>query len=142
MKLFSLLLLIISSAYAVETPVTKNIQDPALKWGPCPEIFPQGCEMTVLHGNPSQANADIYLRVPANYTIPAHTHTSAEHMTLVSGELKVKYQGAEPFTLKSGYYAYGPAGVPHEAKCMGTTSCILEVGFEKPIDAKAYKDRL
>lgn len=142
MKLFGLLFLIISSAYAVEAPVTKNINDPSLKWGPCPAIFPQGCEMTVLHGNPSAANADVYLRVPANYTIPAHSHTSAEHMTLVSGELKVKYQGTEPFTMNSGNYAYGPAGVPHEAKCVGSTPCILEVGFEKPVDAKAFKGRL
>jgi len=80
--------------------------------------------------------------VPANYTIPAHKHTSAETHDSCSGELNVKYQRSEPFTLNSGNYAYGPAGVPHEAKCVGETSCVLEVGIEKPVDAKAFKGKL
>ena len=142
MKLFCLLFFITINTFAVEAPVVKNIHDPALKWGLCPAIFPKGCEMTVLHGKPTESNADIYLRVPANYTIPAHSHTSAEHMTLVAGELNVKYQGSEAFTLNSGNYAYGPAGVPHEAKCVGSESCVLEVGFEKPVDAKPFKGKL
>jgi quercetin dioxygenase-like cupin family protein len=142
MKLFGLILFFASSAFAVEAPVVHTVNDANLKWGPCPEIFPKGCEMTVIHGAPAQANADVYMKVPANYTIPAHSHTSPEHMTLVKGQLNVKYKGSEPFTLNAGNYAYGPAGIPHEAKCVGTESCVLEVGFEKPVDAKAFKGKL
>lgn len=142
MKLFGLLFLFAVSAYAVEAPVIRTMNDKDLKWGPCPEIFPKGCEMTVIHGAPSQANADVYMKVPSNYTIPAHSHTSAEHITLVSGELKVKYQGSQEVMMKNGTYAYGPAGVPHEAKCVSTESCVLSVGFEKPVDAKPFNGKL
>lgn len=142
MKYFGLLFLIISIAYAGNAPVIRTMNDKDLKWGPCPEIFPKGCEMTVIHGAPSQANADVYMKVPSNYTIPAHSHTSAEHMTLVSGELKVKYQGSEEVTMRNGTYAYGPAGVPHEAKCVSAESCVLSVGFEKPVDAKPFTGKL
>lgn len=142
MKLLSILFLFSSAVFAAEAPVHRTINDKNLKWGPCPEIFPQGCEMTVLHGAPDKPNADIYLRVPANYQLPAHTHTSPEHITVVSGEMNVKYQGSEAFKLSQGSYAYGPAGVPHQATCVGTTACVLSITFEKPVDAKPYSGKM
>ena len=38
-------------------PLAKEVQ-----WGPCPPIFAKGCEIAVLHGNPANPNADIWLR--------------------------------------------------------------------------------
>lgn len=36
-----------------EAPVTRSAGD-ALQWGPCPAIFPSGCEIAVLHGDPAK----------------------------------------------------------------------------------------
>ena len=80
-----------------------------LQWGDCPAIFPPGCKIAVLHGNPAEPGADVFLRVPSGYTIPAHSHTSAERMVLVSGQLDVTYAGHPTVSLKRGDYAYGPA---------------------------------
>ena len=113
--------------------------DPGLKWGPCPEIFPAGCEIAVLHGDPTKANADIFLRVPSNYEIPPHSHTSAERMILVTGEMQVAYKGQSPATLSVGSYAYGPAGAPHKAKCLSADPCTLFIAFELPVDAKPHE---
>jgi quercetin dioxygenase-like cupin family protein len=115
---------------------------PDLKWGPCPPIFPAGCQIAVLHGDPSQPNADIYLRVPGGYTIPTHTHTSAERMVLTTGKLKVKYKGAKMTTLTVAEYAFGPAGLPHVAKCVSKTPCTLFIAFEGPVDALAFTGTL
>jgi len=104
-------------AAASVTPLTREVADANLQWGPCPQIFPAGCEISVLHGNPAEPNADIFLRVPAGYAIPPHRHTSAERMVLVEGELLLQYQGAERQTLSAGEYAYGPAGLAHSAAC-------------------------
>jgi mannose-6-phosphate isomerase-like protein (cupin superfamily) len=109
--------------------------DPGLKWGPCPEIFPAGCEIAVLHGDPATANADVFLRVPSNYEIPPHSHTSAERMILATGELQVVYKGQPPATLTVGSYAYGPANAPHKAKCLSSEPCTLFIAFETPVDA-------
>ena len=68
-----------------DKPVALDAHDAQLKWGPCPPLFPKGCEIAVLRGDPSEPNADVFLKVPANYTIPPHWHTSAERMVLVSG---------------------------------------------------------
>jgi len=116
--------------------------DAALQWGPCPAIMPAGCEIAVLHGDPAKPNADIYLRVPAGAEIPAHSHTSAERMILVSGDLDVTYQGQAPSKLKPGSYAYGPAKAPHKGTCVGPDPCTLFIAFELPIDATPYEGAL
>jgi quercetin dioxygenase-like cupin family protein len=122
---------------ASSTPLTHSI-DSDLPWGPCPPIFPEGCQIGVLQGDPAAPNADIFLRVPAGLGLPAHTHTSAERMILVSGELRVKYLGAPPVNLQPGYYAYGPASLPHNATCVSSENCTLFIAFEGPVDAIAF----
>ena len=118
-----------SGASTADTPLALKVSSPDLKWGPCPAIFPAGCKIAVLHGDPSQPNADIYLRVPGGYTIPTHSHTSAERMVLVTGKLKVQYKGSKMTPLNVAEYAFGPAGLPHVAKCVSKTPCTLFIAF-------------
>ena len=115
-------------------PVTATVNS-ALQWGPCPAIFPAGCQIAVLNGDPAKPNADVFLRVPGGYTIPPHSHTSPERIVLVEGQLTVHYQGSSAEDLTQGEYAYGPAGLPHVAICKGTGPCTLFIAFEGPVDA-------
>ena len=143
MKFLIIFLSLVTTAFAAaDKPVVRTMNDAHIKWGPCPELFPKGCEIGVLHGDPAKKETDVYLRVPAQYDIPAHTHTSAEHMTLISGTLDVKYKGEAEVTLKPGTYAYGPAGHAHQAKCEGPEACVLFISFDEPVDAKAYTGKL
>jgi quercetin dioxygenase-like cupin family protein len=112
--------------------------DPALEWGPCPPIFPAGCEIAVLHGDAARPNADVFLKVPPRYEIPPHWHTSAERMVLVAGEMHVTYQGQAMSILKPGTYAYGPAKLPHAASCVGGDACVLFIAFESAVDAHSF----
>jgi quercetin dioxygenase-like cupin family protein len=123
---------------ASEVAITRSEADKALQWGGCPPIFPAGCQISVLHGDPAQPNADIFLRVPGGLELANHTHTSAERIVLVSGKLQVQYQGQAPATLRAGDYAYGPAGLPHTAKCLSRAPCTLFIAFEQAVDANAY----
>ena len=118
-----------------EKPLTLAFDDPQLKWNACPPLFPKGCEIAVLHGDPAKPNADVFFKVPANYTIPLHGHTSAERMVLVSGELHVEYGRYSPAVLKPGTYAYGPSKAPHKAFCTDSSPCVLFIAFESPVDA-------
>lgn len=127
-----------SAVVAADAPLALAAADPSLQWGPCPAIFPKGCEIAVLHGDPAGPNADIMLRVPSGHRLPPHTHTSAERMILVSGRLEVKYRGTASATLHPGMYAYGPAGLPHRATCKGGEACTLFIAFEGPVDAAAF----
>ncbi len=111
---------------------------PGLKWGPCPALFPAGCQIAVLQGDPGKENADVFLRVPGKTLLPPHWHTSAEHMILVSGRLEVHYKGQASTTLNAGDYAYGPPKLPHLARCASKGPCQLFISFDLPVDAEPY----
>jgi len=139
------LLGLLGSGAMAEAPVSEpalaiGMEDAKLQWGPCPAFIPQGCEIAVLHGDPARENADIFFKVPADFTVPRHWHTSAERMVLVSGEMRVTYDGQETATLKAGMYAYGPAELPHEAHCAAGAPCVLFIAFEAPVDAMPMED--
>ena len=119
-----------------EAPLARTLADEALAWGPCPPVFPAGCEIAVLHGDTAKPNADVFFKVPANYSIPHHWHTSAERMVLVTGELHVTYDGHPTAALKPGMYAYGPATAPHRADCRSSGPCVLFIAFEGPVDVQ------
>jgi quercetin dioxygenase-like cupin family protein len=118
-----------------EQAISRTAGDSALQWGGCPDFLPAGCAIAVLHGDPSQPNADVFFKVPARSEIPLHSHTSAERMVLVAGELEVAYQGQAPVRLTPGTYAYGPPGRPHAGRCVSDVACILFIAFESAVDA-------
>lgn len=122
-------------AAADDAPVVISADDESLEWGPCPEFLPEGCAIAVLHGDPSQPNADVFFKVPGGAAIPWHGHTSAERMILVSGQMLVTYEGHEPAVVRPGDYAWGPPGLAHEAHCAEGDPCILFIAFEQPVDA-------
>lgn len=126
-----------SEEAAPERALTRRAADMELQWGPCPDFFPAGCQIAVLHGDPAKPNADVFFRVPARYELPAHWHTSPERMVLVSGELHVTYDGQEPAILRPGTYAYGPAKAVHRGRCASAEPCVLFIAFEGPVDATA-----
>jgi quercetin dioxygenase-like cupin family protein len=133
----SMFLLSVASAQdaSKEPALANTFKDSRLKWGPCPAFIPKGCEIAVLHGDPAKNNADVFFKVPANFEIPRHWHSSAERMVLVSGKLEVAYDGQKPVVLRPGMYAYGPAKLPHKAFCAKGEPCVLFIAFESPIDA-------
>lgn len=130
-------LLITAAAQGPERPLAISHDDAAIVWSACPAVFPSGCELTVLHGDPAAPGADVLLRVAPGQTLPEHSHTSAERMMLAAGRLVVKYRGAEEATLTPGSYAFGPAGLPHRATCASTDPCVLFIAFDGPVDATA-----
>ncbi len=123
------------AAGAGELALATAADNPGLQWGPCPDFLPAGCGIAVLHGDPAKPNADVLFKVPGQSDIPLHTHTSAERMVLVAGELLVTYEGQASARLLPGMYAYGPAGRPHSGRCVSDVPCVLVIAFEGPVDA-------
>lgn len=109
--------------------------DGSLQWDSCPDFLPQGCAIVVLNGDPEGDAADAFFKVPGGAVIPRHRHTAAERMVLVSGSLRVTYDGHDPIELETGMYAYGPAGLPHDGECAPGADCVLFITFDGPVDA-------
>jgi mannose-6-phosphate isomerase-like protein (cupin superfamily) len=115
--------------------LARTASDSTLIWGDCPPFMPSGCQLAALRGDPAQANADMLLRVPGQSRIDRHWHSSAERMVLIEGEMEVTYDNQGPLTIRPGDYAYGPARLPHSARCRSTVRCVLFIAFEGPVDA-------
>ena len=136
---FVFLLLFSSSAYAEEKALVISHKDSTLQWGGCPAFIPKGCQIAILNGDPAKNNLDIFFKVPGDFHIPYHNHTSQERMVLVSGTLDVTYDNHEKETIHTGDYAFGPAKLPHTAYCHKGEECVLYIGFVAPLDAMPIK---
>jgi quercetin dioxygenase-like cupin family protein len=136
LSLFFLSSLCISEGIASDKALAFSYNDTSLAWRPCPEFLGEACKIAVLHGDPAKENLDIFFKVPADYPIPHHWHTSAERMVLVAGKMTVTYDNQESEVLTKGMYAYGPSKRPHTAYCeKGEEPCVLFIAFEETIDA-------
>ena len=124
-----------------ETPdqeaFTWTHDDDGIDWGPCPAFMPEGCELALIQALDQEEgrNVDALFKLDPGTTVPMHWHTSAERMVLLSGDIRVNYQGQPPTTFGPLTYAYGPAGLPHETRCEGGEACVLFIAFEEPVDA-------
>jgi anti-sigma factor ChrR (cupin superfamily) len=133
-------------ARAASPPVTGvpaftwTTHDPEVPWSECPfDWMPDGCELAVIQSlDEDGLNADAFFKMEPGTTVPVHWHTSTERMVLLSGVMEVDYKGQPPVTLHAGTYAYGPAKLPHETRCLDAGNddpCILLIVFEDPVDA-------
>jgi mannose-6-phosphate isomerase-like protein (cupin superfamily) len=120
---------------AGEPALAYKHDDRRLQWGPCPAFIGEGCEIAVLHGDPARPNLDVLFKVPGDFKIPHHWHTSAERMVLVSGNMTVTYDNQKTERIETGMYAYGPSKHPHKAYCEKGEPCVLFIAFEEPLDA-------
>jgi len=135
LSIIFVVLCMFSVLQANESALVFSHDDKALKWGPCPAFIGKGCEIAVLHGDPAKNNLDLFFKVPADFTIPHHWHTSSERMVLVSGNLRVTYDNQKPELIKTGMYAFGPSKLPHTAYCEKGDPCVLFIAFVEPLDA-------
>lgn len=123
-----------SNLQAHEPALVIDPNNTSLQWGPCPAFIGEGCQISVLHGNQAKSNLDIFFKVPADFKILNHWHTSAERMVLVSGNLEVMYDDQDTILIKTGMYAYAPAKHPHTVYCKKRKPCVLFIAFEEPLD--------
>ena len=125
----------------IEKSIVKTINDTDLQWGPCPSFMPDGCNIAVLHGDPSKNNVDILFKIRGGSEIPNHFHSSPERMILLSGRLSVTYEDETTQVMETGSYAYGPSNKKHTAKCLSKEPCVIFIAFEDPLDAFAVKTK-
>ncbi|MEY2504902.1 MAG: hypothetical protein QOG27_1182 [Verrucomicrobiota bacterium] len=110
-----------------------------LKWGDAPPSLPAGAKIAVLEGDPKKEGLfTIRLQMPAGFKIPAHTHPTAEHVTVISGTLNLgmgpKFDEATAKAMTAGAYAVMPAGMQHFAG--SKEGCIVQIHAMGPFEVK------
>lgn len=116
----------LATVIILAAPVTAAAQAPALTWGPAPAVFPAGARMAVLQGDPGKAELfTVRLQMPAGYTIPPHWHPTDEHVTVISGALKLgmgeKIDQSHATRLPAGGFVTAGAKMNHWAQATGKT---------------------
>ncbi len=116
-------------------PMTVTSVDKDLVWRDCDDYFPPGCETAVVRSEAGpKGNTDIYFRVPPNYTIPKHWHSSEERITVLTGKMKLLSEGEAESIVTKGAYLYGPPKHPHGGYCFPGEVCLLAINFSKGAD--------
>jgi quercetin dioxygenase-like cupin family protein len=114
-----------TKAHVLQTPAEAT-------WGPAPPFVQAGAQIAVLSGDPGKpAPYSLRFKLPANYSIAAHSHPTDENVVILSGALtfgmgdKLAKGAAGNKTLAPGGYAMMPAGMNHFAYTTGETVVVL-----------------
>jgi quercetin dioxygenase-like cupin family protein len=109
-----------------------------LVWVPLEaEGVPPGPEMAVLRGDGKAAGFEVVVRLPAHYTFPNHSHTSAEHYVWLQGNFTYIAADGTATPLSGQTYISLPGGVPHALAC-GAEPCVFYVRYPQPFDAHIH----
>ena len=97
-----------------------------IKWVDGPPSLPPGAKLAVLEGDPAKPGPfTIRLQAPDGYKIPAHTHPTAERITVISGTFHMgtadKFDEAAGHEMVAGSFAIMPAEMKHFAWATGET---------------------
>jgi quercetin dioxygenase-like cupin family protein len=109
------------------------------RWAPQPGNF----SMAVLYGDPSKSGFYVVrLKVPPNWSFPAHTHPQRENVTVISGTF---YAGIGRKLNKNAVQAYPagsfvslPANIPHYALTRSSPA-VVQVEGQGPFQTTMIK---
>jgi uncharacterized RmlC-like cupin family protein len=128
------LLLVTSAALADDMVVA---HPGTLKWGAAPSVLPKGAQLAVITGDPGKAGSYVIrVKVPAGYQIPAHWHSTAENLTVLSGVVHVgmgdQLDKSSSTMLGVGSFVYLPAKMNHFL--WTSAPAVFQIHAEGPFD--------
>jgi len=135
----ALLLAATGSVVAQDHKTGHAMRAEQLQWEPTPSIVPKGAQMSVLSGDPTKTGPfTMRLKLPASYKIPAHSHPTAERVTVISGEFNFgmgdKLDEAKAEKLGSGGFVDLPADMSHYAFTSPET--VIQIDSDGPFVIK------
>ena len=108
-----------------------------LKWMDLDPVGAPGVKIAALWGNPATGRFGAFLRLPAGFAAPLHTHTHAMKVVTVSGTYIQGPDGEAEFRLAPGSYLMQPgADYRHTTSCDRTSDCVFFVESEGAFDLK------
>jgi Domain of unknown function (DUF4437) len=107
------------------------------KWSPAPPFLPEGAEVTVLEGDPTQPGLfTLQLKMPDGYKVAPHWHSTDERQTLVKGSLMMgmgeKWNDSDLKEMTPGAFVMLPKHNSHYVVGKGET--IVQVQATGPYD--------
>ena len=95
-----------------------------LKWADDAEH--PGVQVAPVSGDPAKGAAKMFIKLPANFSVPLHHHTADHWGVVVSGTMVFNVDGQDQ-TLPAGSF-FGYAGKKqHTTKCTDAAGCLIFV---------------
>jgi len=123
-----------------KTPVVKPAAD--MKWT---DLDPQkgpGVKIADVSGDHTKGAFSAFIKFPAGFAAPLHTHTNAVKIVVISGTFVQAPEGKPEFRLGPGSYLFQPGGeYKHTTTCDKASECLIFAegigAFDlKPVETK------
>jgi anti-sigma factor ChrR (cupin superfamily) len=124
---------------AASSAASRLVATPAadLKWTDLDPKGAPGVKVADLWGNHAKGAFGAYLKLPAGFAVPLHTHTHDMKVVFVSGTYIQAPEGKPEFRLGPGSYMMQPGGnYRHTTSCDKTSECVFFVESTGPFDLK------
>jgi anti-sigma factor ChrR (cupin superfamily) len=97
-----------------------------LKWT---DLDPQkgpGVKVADISGDHTKGAFSAFIKFPAGFSAPLHTHTNAMKMVVISGTFVQQPEGKAEFRLGPGSYLFQPGGdYRHTTACDKASECLI-----------------
>jgi len=124
-----------SKSAAAVAPIFKPAAD--LKWTDLDPKGAPGIQIVDVWGNHAKSGYGAFIKFPAGFLSPVHTHTHAIKIVVVSGTYTQTPEGKSEQRLGPGSYAFQPGGsYKHVSGCDKASECILFIESTGPFDLK------
>ena len=127
-----------ASKRAAGNPVFVPAAD--VKWTDLEPKGAPGIRIADVWGNHARGGYGAFLKFPAGFLSPLHTHTHAIRIVVVSGTYTQTPEGKSEQRLGPGSYAYQPGGnYKHVSGCDKASDCVLFIESTGAFDLKPVK---
>ncbi len=103
------------------------------RWMPMP-LFPPGASVVLLLGDPFREAGYMYVRFPAGYEPPMHSHTATERILVQRGTLLLHLPDRDAIREPEGQYLVIKSGTVHETSCAGPEDCLCYISVDRAFD--------
>jgi hypothetical protein len=111
-----------------------------LKWTDLDPKGAPGVKVADLWGDHTKGAYGAYLKLPAGFAVPLHTHTYTMKVVFVSGTYIQAPEGKAEVRLGPGSYMMQPGGnYRHTTSCDKASDCVFFVESSGPFDLKVVE---
>jgi anti-sigma factor ChrR (cupin superfamily) len=124
---------------AAKSAASRLVVDPAsdLKWTDLDPKGAPGVKIVDVWGNHAKGAFGAFLKFPAGFAAPLHTHTNDYKIVIVSGTMIQGPEGKPEFRIGPGSYLMQPGGnYKHTTACDQASDCVFFVQSTGKFDLK------
>jgi quercetin dioxygenase-like cupin family protein len=103
------------------------------RWQPMP-LFPPGASVVFLVGDPFREAGYMYVKFPAGYEPPLHSHKATERIFVNRGTLRLRMPNRDEIREPEGEYFVIKSGIVHETACVGPEDCLCYISVDRAFD--------